>query len=233
MRENEWQMQARLTPEWVKNGTQLGGEPLFLAAWEVMTNWKINDSSRDWRFPSIDFLFLDRSGGIWLVEMKREVAHPKDAWLSLCQVSYRVVALKKTFSFSNLCSAHADCWSGVHGRVPLSTPLPLTTSHQAFFQLSEPLSPEHFGQGEWKRVIASTKFNHQFNTISEQFSPDKAIDDVRATIQLKYPTWEKSLEFKRLKNNVNTDDWSSLLSKPTTWTLEPSSLQAQGTCSEP
>jgi hypothetical protein len=220
MRENEWQMQERLTLEWVKNGAQVGSERLFLAAWEVMTNWKINDSRKEWGSPSIDFLFLDRTGGIWLMEMKREVKHPKSAWEALCQVSYRVVALKRSFSFEALCSAHTDCWSGVHGRVSESAPQPLSITHQAFFQLPEALNHEQFGQGEWMRIVAAEQFHNNFSLTADLFSSSNEIENVKQAIKSKYPTWEKRLEFKRFVNDVTPDDWSSLLSRPTTWVLE-------------
>jgi len=41
----EWSLQRTLTNRWLANQpTALAGEPLLLVAWEVMTDYRINDA---------------------------------------------------------------------------------------------------------------------------------------------------------------------------------------------
>jgi len=50
--ETEWSLQKRLATDWLSRETVvLHEEPLFLAAWEVMTSYRINDARRHWSEP--------------------------------------------------------------------------------------------------------------------------------------------------------------------------------------
>ena len=141
--ETEWSMQKRLTASWLgQEQVRLNGEPFFLAAWEVMTNYKVNDARRHWNAPSIDFLFLDSSGRVVLVELKRAVRTPREGWNVVCQVSHRAQALAVGFSQPLIESAYTDCRSGLDGRATRSTDLaPLLQAHADAF--SQPPDGPH------------------------------------------------------------------------------------------
>lgn len=116
--ETEWSLQKRLTRSWLRDEVVvLDEEPLFLAAWELMTDFRINDSRRHWSLPSIDFVFLDRVGAMVLVELKRKVMTRRDGWNVICQVTHRAHELAAGFSTKRLETAHIDCYSGTDGRV--------------------------------------------------------------------------------------------------------------------
>ena len=128
-------LQKRLTSSWLlRDLVTLNDEPFFLAAWEVMTNFEVNDARRHWAFPSIDFVFLDRGGRMVLVELKREVRTQRDAWNVLCQVTHRAHALATQFSPSKLEDVYFDCHAGMDGRA--SRPVgvdPLVDAHARAF----------------------------------------------------------------------------------------------------
>ena len=134
--ETEWSMQKRLTASWLgQEQVRLNGEPLFLAAWEVMTNYKVNDARRHWNVPSIDFLFLDSAGRMVLVELKRAVRTPREGWNVVCQVSHRAQALAAGFSQPLIESAYIDCRSGLDGRtMPSTDPAQLLQGHADAFR---------------------------------------------------------------------------------------------------
>ena len=136
--ETEWSLQKRLTRSW------LGGEPavlvdeeLFLAAWEVMTDFRINDSRRHWNAPSIDFVFLDRAGRMVLLELKREIRTPREGWSVVCQVTHRSHELAAGYSQARLEMAYVDCHSGADGRKTGSVvPTDLVQAHADMFSQS-------------------------------------------------------------------------------------------------
>ncbi|MCA1702056.1 MAG: hypothetical protein LC808_01805 [Actinobacteria bacterium] len=99
---NEWKLQDALTETWARDGLSVNGERLFLAAREVMTDWRINDRLRHFNLPSIDFLFLDAQGQMLALELKPKIATPRDAWSVLCQVTHRAVELKRNFAACKL-----------------------------------------------------------------------------------------------------------------------------------
>lgn len=122
--ETEWSLQRRLTAEWLRDDlVLLDGERLFLAAWEVMTNYKVNDAHRHWSEPSIDFVFLDATGRMVTVELKREIRTPRDAWSVICQVTHRTHALASEYTASRLERVYHDCHSGADGRKRNPTPV--------------------------------------------------------------------------------------------------------------
>lgn len=133
--ETEWSLQRRLTARWLERGVViLGGERFFLAAWEVMTNFKINDARRHWNRPSIDFVLLDRTGRLALVELKREVGTPREGWSVLCQVTHRAQVLAAGFSHSRLEEAYFDCYTGTDGRTTGATDVePVVRAHARTF----------------------------------------------------------------------------------------------------
>src|SRR6478752_4799839 len=118
LNETEWSLQKRLTRSWLRRGSVLlDGEELFLAAWEVMTDYRVNDARRHWNVPSIDFLFLDRHGRMVLVELKREVRTPRESWSVICQVTHRAHELAAGYSQARLENVYYDCRSGADGRI--------------------------------------------------------------------------------------------------------------------
>lgn len=115
--DTEWSLQKRLTNDWLQDDlVVLDGEPLFLAAWEVMTTYKVNDARRHWSKPSIDFVFLDATGCMVMVELKREVRTPRDSWSVICQVTHRARVLASGYNASRLEGVYLDCHSGADGR---------------------------------------------------------------------------------------------------------------------
>lgn len=165
---NEHQLQKRLTREWVLDGLQLGSELLFLAAWEVMDNYRINSAKRGFGRPAIDFLFLDRSGRLVAVELKMRVRSPRDGWAVLCQVTHRAHLLAAAFTPERLASAYETCHSGQRGRVDSRLDMGnLVAAHARFFG-RPPLNP--LPGVPIRRVVAATDFGASWHTIRERFS---------------------------------------------------------------
>jgi hypothetical protein len=172
----EHQLQKRLTQEWANNGVPSGSERLFLAAWEVMDNYRINSAQHGFGRPAIDFLLLDRSGRLVAVELKMQVQTALDSWAVLCQVTHRAHLLAAAFSPERLRSAYELCHSGQRGRVDLRSDVEdLEQAHARFFGVS-PL-PKLPGV-PIRRVVAAPVFGASWPTILEQFSagPREALD---------------------------------------------------------
>lgn len=178
----EWDVQTALTESWVRNGLYLRGERLFLVAWEVMTDWRINDAFRHFNRPSIDFLFLDRQGGMVALELKRAISTPKDSWSALCQVTHRAVGLSQTFSLCNLDGAHRACYSGAHGRVQVaSSPIPVVEAHQQFFRLDRCVAPSR----RIRRAVAAGQYGRSWSSVLEQFNA-APVRSIREHMQARY-----------------------------------------------
>ncbi len=85
----EWALQDLLGVAWWTHGLTLAGEANLLLAREVMpATWEINNNKGSWAHPSIDFVFLDSTGVLTLMEMKRHVRSPRDTLEALCQVYF-------------------------------------------------------------------------------------------------------------------------------------------------
>ena len=74
---NEFRLQKELTSVWAPQGLTVGGQRLYLAAWQVMADWRINDADRHWNRPSVDFVCLDAAGRLVLIELKVAVTTPQ------------------------------------------------------------------------------------------------------------------------------------------------------------
>jgi hypothetical protein len=162
--ETEWSLQKRLTRSWLGSEPAiLDGEELFLAAWEVMTDFRINDSRRHWNAPSIDFLFLDRAGRMVLVELKRAIRTPRESWSVVCQVTHRSHELAAGYSQARLETAYADCHSGTDGRIagPV-VPMDLVQAHADMFM--QPALSELPGCPV-RRVIMANEFGSAFGEV--------------------------------------------------------------------
>lgn len=173
---NEHQLQKRLTQQWLRDGMRWGSDRLFLAAWEVMDDYRVNSAEHGFGRPAIDFLLLDSSGRLVAVELKMRVRTPRDSWAVLCQVTHRARLLAAAFSFERLASAYKLCHSGQRGRVdPLPDVEELGQAHARFFGAS-PL-PKLPGV-PIRRVVAAPVFGASWPTILEQFSagPREALD---------------------------------------------------------
>lgn len=171
--QTEWSLQKCLTNDWLAQDlVLLGGEPLFLLAWEVMTSYRINDSRRHWNEPSIDFLLLDRTGRIVVVELKREVRSPREAWSVLCQVTHRAHALAIGYEQSRLEAAYLDCRSGMDGRTALATPPhSLVVAHADAFEQC----PRDRLQGTpVRRIVMAKAFGGAFPRVLASFNHDPA-----------------------------------------------------------
>lgn len=162
--ETEWSLQKRLTRSWLGGEPAiLDGEKLFLAAWEVMTDFRINDSRRHWNAPSIDFVFLDRSGRMVLVELKRAIRTPRESWSVVCQVTHRSHELAAGYSQARLEMAYIDCHSGADGRMSGSVATTgLAHAHAGMF--SQPALPELPGC-PIRRVIMAKEFGSAFGQV--------------------------------------------------------------------
>jgi len=165
---NEWQLQERLTNRWMRNGIEIGSDRHFLVAWEVMVpSWRINDASKYWAEPSIDFLAADEHGTLTAIELKMKVPGRKPAWRVLCQVTHRSILLRDTFSEQRLEAAHFAAVSGRHGRVRGPDVSDLAEAHRRFFGM--PTGAE-FAADDIERVVAATDFGHNFDDIMDRFS---------------------------------------------------------------
>lgn len=165
----EWSLQKALTRTWAPHGVKVGGECLYLAAWEVMTDWRINDASRHWDRPSIDFVCLDSVGRLVLIELKIAVTTPRQAWSALCQVTHRAVELARSYTPDVLDGAHRACRSGEHGRMSKQAVEPVGTGHARFFALNAPV--ELPGRPV-RRVVAATTFGRAWTKVLDEFTTE-------------------------------------------------------------
>lgn len=166
----EWRLQSALTTRWLTKGADFDGERLYLVAWEVMTDWRINDAHRHWTLPSLDFLFLDASGLMVATELKGQIISPRDAWSALCQVTHRSHHLARSYSPPMLASARTACLSGVHGRVEaVGSIKPLVVSHMEFFQLE---APTELPGVPLRRAVAAQRFGSRWPGIRDRFTSD-------------------------------------------------------------
>ena len=196
------------------NGAVINGKKLFLAAWEVMVkSWWINDSKKYFAEPSIDFLLLDKTGNVWLVEMKRYVKAPRDAWEALCQVTHRAIALMKTYSFEKLESAFSAAYSGQHGRVKSSSEtVSLLDSHKAFFNLANPLSVDSIAKNPFRRVVAAIEFGRSWESVRQQFYSED-LNSLQEFIRSSYVISKRAREFSRFMK-LKPSEFSALAVHP-------------------
>jgi len=192
---DEWDLQKYLTELWSCRGLKFQDERLFLAAWEVMSDdWGINDSKRDWHQPSIDFVFCDRRGSIWLMEIKNEASTPRSILSLICQVTHRAVSVHDNYSYERLALAFMETRSGIHGRNCGGIKDDFRRSHQAFFRLRRPLPKDRFNGSEIRRIISAREFNGSFYPILRSFNHDAR--GFRRRLIRDY-SWRSALEFKR------------------------------------
>lgn len=165
---NEWQLQNLLTEKWVTDGVLVKGNRHFLVAREVMVpSWRINDPSKHWTEPSIDFLIADEFGRLGAVELKMTVPGERPAWRVLCQVTHRAVMLERTYSVERLRRAFTNAHSGRHGRVSGTDDKKVHAAHQGFFELNQPVQ---FRSDEMRRFVAATAFGPRFERVLERFN---------------------------------------------------------------
>lgn len=164
---NEWAAQVALTRQWVDSGVVIGGDLHLLAAWEVMfPSWRINDAAKHWTEPSVDFVAVDRDGGLVAMELKPRVPGRKPAWRVLCQVTHRALLMARSFSPSKLDGAHEACWTGAHGRVSGMSGDSLETRHQALFGLREPVP---LGGRPVGRAVVAASFGPKWDAVRGEF----------------------------------------------------------------
>jgi hypothetical protein len=163
---NEHQLQKWLTQIWVREGWSLAGEQLFLAAWEVSTDYSINDAKIRFGVPAVDFVFLDREGQLVCVELKMRVGTPRQAWSVLCQVTHRAQNLAVSFTPERLAAAYTACWSGRHGRVAHNpAAAELRQAHARFFHGNRrPIVGRPV-----RRVVAACSFGRNWELLHERF----------------------------------------------------------------
>lgn len=118
---SEWQLQKALRGRWLSEGAQIDGEVLFLAGWEVMTNWEVNDAHKRWDLPSADFVLLDKQGRLVVMELKTAIRGPGDCLRALCQVTHSAVLsmASRNCPMADMKTAHWWPWdlpSGGHQR---------------------------------------------------------------------------------------------------------------------
>lgn len=164
---NEHELQSRLTRTWVRDGIRLGGERLFLAAWEVMDDYRINSAKRSFGRPAIDFLLLDRAGRLVAVELKMKVQAPRDCWAVLCQVTHRAHLLAAAFDTDRLVSASQACRTGQRGRVETTQDIEdLRTAHSRFFGIRALATLPGL---PIRRVVAAPAFGAPWPSIRDRF----------------------------------------------------------------
>lgn len=187
----EWAFQKRLIAQWLdQRSVELSGEQFFLAAWEVMTDYRINDAHRHWSLPSIDFLFLDRSGHMVALELKRSVGTPREAWHVLCQVTHRAHRLAENYGEASLEAAYRDCHLGLDGRRAKSGHVAdLRLAHARAFD--QPPLVDLPGVPVRRIVIAKT-FGPSFDRVVDQFTA-AAPRDLEGLLR----RYSRGLEFDR------------------------------------
>lgn len=165
----EWELQKALTHRWLSDQpVLLGGEPFFLAAWEVMSDYRINDSRRHWNRPSIDFLFLDRHGHLAALELKLVVNSPRQAWGVLCQVTHRAYVLGEAYCQPRLEAAYVDCYSGLDSRHESTEHVDsLLLAHARAFS-QDPL--ERLPGVPVRRFVMATSFGPSFDRVLSTFN---------------------------------------------------------------
>lgn len=179
----EWELQGVLTEEWATPGLTIADERLFLAAWEVMDDWEVNDAQSHWAHPSIDFLFLDVAGRLVATELKRRVRQPREAWSVLCQVTHRAHGLAASCNLEQLEHVYKECRGGRFGRVPRCEPAPIAEAHQLFFQRKGPV--EQLGAGDARRVVLALDFAECWEPILARFN-ETTLNETVDYVNLQY-----------------------------------------------
>jgi hypothetical protein len=211
----EWDIQDELTARWIKDGGAICNQKkLFFVAREVMSpSWLINDKNNKWNEPSIDFVFIDANGEIWLIEIKRTIKTPRDAWSVLCQVSHRAVQLQKSYSFAKLRSAYLSTQG--NGNPHKSD---LLEEHKIHFDLSNPISIDVIQDGPFRRVVAANSIAENFSDIKSHFSNSNIVE-LQKHIRENYNI-ANSREFERFLE-ISESEWKSVSSfPPEEWLLE-------------
>jgi hypothetical protein len=175
----EWELQLALTPRWVRDGVFINGERLLVVGWEVMSpSWQMNEASKYWSEPSIDFLAADSTGHLVAIELKRKVPGVRPAWRVLCQVTHRAVCLSRTRTSALLEQIHKICLTSVRSGLGDDEVSTLTDRHQQFFRLERPI---HIGDGGIRRVVAAAAFGPSWPNVLAEFNA-LAWPDVIATL---------------------------------------------------
>lgn len=215
---NEWQLQKLLTKHWLSDGLVLDGEPLFLAAWEVMSDYRINDSKRHFGLPSVDFVLIDCDGHMVMAELKMRVRTPRDAWHVLCQVTHRAVVLGEAFVDAKLEAAYLDCRSGTDGRAVADVKVgSLLDAHADFFQ-RRPL--ERLAGVPVRRVVMALEFGSCYRKVAAVFAAGGP--EAHAAIG----AYAQGIEFKRFKA-LPPRPWLSVDLTPTrAFTVDPNTGKA-------
>lgn len=174
----EHQLQKRLTHTWARAGVHVDGERHFLAAWEVMDDYRINSARLGFGRPAVDFLLLDAQGRVAVVELKMSVRTRRDSLAALCQVTRRAFLLAQAFTSCRLAGAYEECYSGRHGRVePTLLAEDLWLAHARFFGC-EPIGPTIPGR-PFRRVVAAPEFGGGWEGARDVFASEQRelIDD--------------------------------------------------------
>jgi hypothetical protein len=151
-------LQLRLTTCWLEHGLIVDGHRLYLLAWEVMTpSWDINSANNGFGEPASDFLFLDISGNLWVVEVKPEIRSAMPSWNVLCQVTFYAVQIERSRAFEKLEKAHEISFIDYDKRRKnvVMTKQALREAHRLFFDLPTALPKSKFGTGPIHRVVAA------------------------------------------------------------------------------
>jgi len=181
-------------------GALIDGEPLFLAGWEVMTNWEVNDAHGRFNLPSADFVLLDRQGRLVILELKMGIRSPGECLLALCQVTHSAVRLSETFSVDKLAELSATCRGGP-STDPQSDPVGLLRdAHGKFFSLS---APAPLVGTMVRRAVAACDFGPRWPSMVEFFTASGE-DVLRAHLESRYSTGAKgNRAMKRYLNLPN------------------------------
>ena len=164
---NEWQLQEVLRSGWLTEGVVINDVPLFLAGWEVMTNWQRNDSHGRFNLPSADFVFLDEHGQLVVLELKMSIRSPGDCLRALCQVTHMAFRLAESFTLDNLAKLSADCRGGSSTRSRNDPVGLLRDSHKKFFSLSKPVP---LVVTDVRRAVAACEFGPRWPSVVELFT---------------------------------------------------------------
>jgi hypothetical protein len=189
---SEHRLQKQLTAHWINEGVVIDDERHFLAAWEVMDDYRINSAVLGFGRPAIDFLLLDSRGRLLAVELKMRVKTKRESWAVLCQVTRRTALLAQGFNPARLASAHEACFSGRYGRVE-ARPTTLQVEHARFFD-TQPV--ESIAGLPARRVVAATDFSDTWNGVHDTFTTASRAEIDQEISRYSQKGWPGT-EFKR------------------------------------
>ncbi|GAB7024121.1 hypothetical protein [Salidesulfovibrio brasiliensis] len=187
----EWELQPALERIWIDDNLTIDGEPLHLIAREVMPDkWEINDASRTWQYPSIDFMFIDNAHNVWLLELKNRIKAPGDAWRAACQVYHRrQLFSERAFSSDTVLEITKQYQSHLkrHGEYTLA---------QKYWNQWTALKDDFQWSGQINCIVGTTEIGQAWETVQHAFS-EQNFGQLQSTLSAYKLESKGNLDLKR------------------------------------